>query len=192
MVDLAFVLPVHNVDKILVPRVTCLLELLAELQVTFEVVIVDDGSIDETLHEANELAFRFKQIRVIHRAMRYGRDSAVQLALQGITAPYVMILGDISRRVTTEFRRLWEARHRRYDGPQSLLQGMKGPRGEPDLEIVRPELVTCGRVILLRRDRGGGIESHAARVHNSGRIPAPLGTRSSESWIAPPSLNPEP
>lgn len=155
MSDLTFVLPVHNVDKLLKTRVAALIDLLAELHVPFEVILVDDGSTDDTLHEANELAAQYNQVRVIHRAMRYGRDSAVQLALSQTEAPFVMILGDVTRSITSEIRRLWEARNRRVDGPQAPLAGFKGQRSSPDLEFVRPELVACGRVILLRKNRAG-------------------------------------
>jgi glycosyltransferase involved in cell wall biosynthesis len=153
LTDLTFVLPVHNVDKLLKPKGTTLIDLLAELHVPFELIIVDDGSTDDTLHEANELASHYNQVRVIHRSMRYGRDAAVQHVLQHISSPFVMILGDITRPVTMEIRRLWEARYRRLDAPQSPTHRLKGHRNGPELEFVRPELVTCGRVILLRQAR---------------------------------------
>ncbi len=176
MIDLTFVLPVHNVDKLLVARVSALLDLLSELHVAFEVLLIDDGSTDDTLHEANELARRYNQIRVIHRPMRYGRDAAVQLALQQDHAPYVMILGDMARRLTSEIRRLWEARHSRIDAAEMVMQGPKGAKHDPELEFVRPELVTCGRLILLRRefephriaassDRNGASAVDSQRAH---------------------------
>jgi glycosyltransferase involved in cell wall biosynthesis len=47
-ISLSFVLPVYNAEATLAREVRHLLDLLAELSVNFELLLIDDGSVDDT------------------------------------------------------------------------------------------------------------------------------------------------
>ena len=106
-ITLSFILPAYNAEKTIACQIRSLLDLLAELGVPFELLVIDDGSVDDTLGEARELKRRFSQVRTIHRPLRYGHSAAVQLGLRETTAPFVLIYNDRSRRLTTEIQELW-------------------------------------------------------------------------------------
>ncbi|HEY6565554.1 MAG TPA: glycosyltransferase [Pirellulaceae bacterium] len=109
-ISLSFVFPVHNAESTLAGEVRTLLDLLADLGVGFEFLVIDDGSTDDTLGEARELERRFAQVRVIHRPLRYGHSSAVQLGLKEAVGRNVMVYNDRVRGVTSEIHDLWQAR----------------------------------------------------------------------------------
>jgi hypothetical protein len=72
----------HNVEGKLQQQVRGLMDVLPELASWFEVIVIDDGSTDDTWTVANELASRYPQLQVIRRNMRYGELAAVRTASQ--------------------------------------------------------------------------------------------------------------
>ncbi len=86
-----FVLPVHNAQHRLHDSVEHLLNDLAERHDNFELMIIDDGSTDDTIEVARDLLKQFPQITVVHRPTRYGFDSAVQTALRGAKSKQVSV-----------------------------------------------------------------------------------------------------
>lgn len=79
---LSVVLTVHNAEKTLAFQVAKLLDTLADLTERFELLIVDDGSTDQTEEIAHELARDFPQLRVARHPSRLGADEAAKIALQ--------------------------------------------------------------------------------------------------------------
>lgn len=72
----------HNVEGKLQQQVRGLMDVLPELASWFEVIVIDDGSTDDTWTVASELASRYPQLQVMRRTMRYGELAAVRTASQ--------------------------------------------------------------------------------------------------------------
>ena len=68
---LSVVLTVHNAEKTLADQVSKTLDILTDLSARFELLIVDDGSTDQTEEVAHELARHFPQLRVARHARRW-------------------------------------------------------------------------------------------------------------------------
>lgn len=113
--SLSFVFPAYNAEAHLRKEVRHVLELLAELATTFELLVIDDGSTDDTLGEARDLARRYAQVRVLHRPLHYGHSAAVQLGLMETDSPFIMIYNNLSCRIGAEIRELWDNRLVRPD-----------------------------------------------------------------------------
>ncbi len=85
---LSIILPVHNAQATLARDVHRLFEVADDLIPSLEILIVDNGSTDDTYETAHELAIRFPQIGVIRIADRVGMGPAVQRGIgyvQGAT-----------------------------------------------------------------------------------------------------------
>ena len=92
---LSVVLPVHNAEATLAGQVRDLLETLADSRSRFEIVIVDDGSTDDTPECAGDLARQFPQLRVLRNRRRQGKYSAIRQGLR-LTNGRIVIVHDDS------------------------------------------------------------------------------------------------
>jgi len=91
--SLTVLLPVHNAQATLAMTVADMLELISEMSDRFELIIVDDGSDDATCEVADELAYRYPQIRAVRHGQPLGRDEAIRTGLRHGTGQWV-VLGD--------------------------------------------------------------------------------------------------
>jgi glycosyltransferase involved in cell wall biosynthesis len=104
---LSVVLTVHNAEKTLAGHVTRMLDVLPDLTSQFELLIVDDGSTDQTEEVAHELARNYPQLSVARHANRLGADGAAKTALSKTTGELV-ILHDAAAESPGEPRRIAE------------------------------------------------------------------------------------
>lgn len=105
--SLTLVLPVHNAEATLPRQVEELLTIASELTSQFELLVIDDGSIDDTYEIANELATRFPQIRVTRHAHHRGIGPTLR-GLRGRVKSDVVIVHDGAALLDAEqVRRLW-------------------------------------------------------------------------------------
>lgn len=110
--SLTVLLPVENVQATLVKYVRRLLEVLPELTSQFELVIVDDGSVDATFEVADELSTQYPQIRVLRNATPHGRTRAIQMGIQRSQGEYLLLIDEDSLLPLDELGRLWDASER--------------------------------------------------------------------------------
>jgi glycosyltransferase involved in cell wall biosynthesis len=83
--------PVHNGQATLGDNVQRLLETLPELAVSFEIVIVDDGSTDATCELAYEFARDYPQVSVVRGASTLGWAAVVAQHAPRAKGEFVMI-----------------------------------------------------------------------------------------------------
>jgi len=95
-IPLSYVLPVHNAEAWLQRQVESLLDDLAQQEDSFELLIIDDGSLDETAQVAHQLSATYPQITFVRRESRFGSDAAVQLALRQAKGDRVVVVVDAS------------------------------------------------------------------------------------------------
>ena len=109
--SLSVVLPVHNAESTILRAIDELLEVLPDIAARFEILIVDDGSTDQTEEIAHDLARRFPQLRVARHQRRRGAAAAVQTAMARTTGDVVFVHDEATEISAAEIRRLWEMRH---------------------------------------------------------------------------------
>ncbi len=78
--SVSLVFPADNAERWLAAATEWLLSLCAELSRDFEVVIVDNGSVDATSEIARELSRRFPQVRWLRLEWRYPIHAINQIA----------------------------------------------------------------------------------------------------------------
>ncbi len=104
-----FVLPVHNAQHELLQSVESILDDLGDRYQEFELLIIDDGSTDDTSDVARDLLAQFPQVRLIQRPTQYGLNSAVQTAVRNVRGEQVSIAVTNKDLSKIRFRRIESA-----------------------------------------------------------------------------------
>jgi hypothetical protein len=105
--SLTIVLPVYNGESRLTRHVTEMLELASELTSRFEVLIVDDGSTDDTSAVAQELATQFPQISIRRHRHRRGLGPIISMVQKRVSSDVVIVHDGVTPINSVEVRRLW-------------------------------------------------------------------------------------
>jgi glycosyltransferase involved in cell wall biosynthesis len=132
---LAVLLPVYNAQPNLPAEAADVLEVLSEWAVRFELVIVDDGSVEEGAEIVNELAARYPQVRVVRHRARLGLAAAIQSGIDFADGQVILIGNDAYQLDPDDLRTLWRLRdvERRAAGDVPLpgMQGRSGVKRSP-------------------------------------------------------------
>lgn len=107
--SVSLVIPVHNErDNLAV----LLREIARALQdrVEFEVIYVDDASVDGTLPELIRLKQAFPQLRVLHHAARSGQSAAIRTGVKAARSRWIATLDGDGQNDPADLLRLLQAR----------------------------------------------------------------------------------
>jgi dolichol-phosphate mannosyltransferase len=88
--QLAIIVPTYNERQNLIPLITSLAETLSGID--YEVVIVDDDSLDSTAAAARSLAQHDSRVRVLQRIGRRGLASAAVEGMLATSAPRLLVM----------------------------------------------------------------------------------------------------
>lgn len=130
--SLSVVLPVLNAERTLAKNLEHVLEVLSDLRERFEVLIVDQGSTDQTADVAHELATTFPQLKLARRSPEQSEASCWQADLHHTTGEFVFVHQGHMPFSGNDFRRLWDICH--------AEDGISGPE-TADPESGRPKFV---------------------------------------------------
>lgn len=128
--SLSVVIPVHNAEQFLAAKIAQLLDFLPDLTTNFEILVINDGSIDHTDEIAYELAREFPQVRVAHHGMRRGERGVIETGLAQTTGDLLFVQDENASLDSGKLHRLWEMRNEehllppepRIDVKRSVLQ----------------------------------------------------------------------
>lgn len=90
------VLPIHNGEQHLPSLVTRILELGIDAACPLSIVILDDGSTDDTFETACELATEYPQIQVLRQPLRQGLPAAIDRVRRLKVAQRVIVHDGVS------------------------------------------------------------------------------------------------
>jgi glycosyltransferase involved in cell wall biosynthesis len=107
---LGILLPVYNAQKELAGGVTRILDVLPEWADRFELVIIDDGSIDDTAEVARELAAQYPQLRLLRHPVRLGLAETIQTGLDDGACDVILIGNGAYELDPDDLRVLWKLR----------------------------------------------------------------------------------
>ena len=105
--SLTVVLPVYNGETRLRKSVHEILELASELTSKFGVLIIDDGSSDDTYEVAEDLAAHFPQVTVRRHRQRRGLGSAIDYAQRRLRSDAIIVHDGVTPIDAGEIRSLW-------------------------------------------------------------------------------------
>ncbi len=108
---LSVIMPVHNVETVVAERIHGLLEILSEIAADFELLVIDDGSTDQTEEILHDLVPNYPQLRVLHIDSQASEDHLLQVGFEHTRGEVVMFCDGESPLSSFEIRRLWDLRH---------------------------------------------------------------------------------
>ena len=123
--SLTVLLPVHNAQSTLADTVAEILEVVSDLTRRFELVIVDDGSVDATSEVAEELTSRFPQVRALRHGQPMGREAAICSGLEQSSGEMILLRDETPEMATEGIAKLWHAAEQR----EIFLAGPETPGG---------------------------------------------------------------
>ena len=126
MSRLSVVLPAYNEELIVGKTCRVLNEILSEAGISYELVVVDDGSKDKTWEEITKAGEKDKNVLGVHFSRNFGKEAAVYAGLAQATGDVVAVMDcDLQHPPETlvEMYRLWEK------GFQ-VVEGIKTNRGK--------------------------------------------------------------
>jgi len=102
-------LPIHNAQHRLEDQVAEILDVLPELTNRFELLIIDDGSTDDSFDVARHLSLKYPQVSALRHSLRLGLSHAVRSGLDQTEGDLVLV-GDEQHGVRADdLRRLWHS-----------------------------------------------------------------------------------
>ncbi len=111
--SLSVILPVYNVENELSRRVNEMLDVVSDLTGELEIMIVDDGSSDNTEEVSMELARQYPQVSAIRTSERTGEMTAARTGIAKTNGAVVMI-HDVQTPLSGDaMRQLWAMRNDR-------------------------------------------------------------------------------
>jgi glycosyltransferase involved in cell wall biosynthesis len=105
--SLTIVLPVYNSESRLATSVTQMLELASDLTTQFSIMIVDDGSTDDTSAVAQELATRYPQVSFARQRQRSGLGPIISMVRRRVDSDVVIVHDGVTPIDPVQVRRLW-------------------------------------------------------------------------------------
>jgi glycosyltransferase involved in cell wall biosynthesis len=106
LAGLSVFLPAHNEEGNLSRIVQAFRAELPKTAENWEIVIVDDGSTDNTGKIADQLAFQDPHVRVIHHLTNRGYGAAVVSGIRAATQPYILLCDGDGQFEAADIRRL--------------------------------------------------------------------------------------
>ena len=108
--SLSVLLPVHNAQDRLADSVARILDILPDLTNRFELLIIDDGSTDDTGEVARDLAAQFPQVNFVRHPVRLGLTESVQTGLDHSEGEIVLVGDERHGIEPDDLSRLWKLR----------------------------------------------------------------------------------
>jgi len=183
--SLSVVLSVHNAEKRLAPLVSKMLDMLSDMAHRFELLILDDGSTDQTEEVAHELARDYPQMRVAHHAERRGTDASLRTALEQTTGDVVILQDEDS---ADGLRRAWELHGESDRAPAAESRWRapsRAPRPNPNVNSssAKEDPSPVGGIHVICRSRQADWIIARRDDVATNRLPRPSSLRRSSSGV---------
>ena len=125
MSRLSVVLPAYNEEQMLAKTCRTLKKILDLAEINYELVIVDDGSMDQTWKIIEETAEKDRNVTGVHFSRNFGKEAAIVAGLAQASGNAVAVVDcDLQHppEVLVKMYRLWEQGY-------EVVEGIKKSRG---------------------------------------------------------------
>jgi dolichyl-phosphate beta-glucosyltransferase len=88
--ELSIIIPAYNEQELIRSTLETLVEFLAPRHPQFEVLVVDDGSLDETVHVVRQYALSQPRVRILDQPANQGKGRAIQRGVMESRGKYIL------------------------------------------------------------------------------------------------------
>ena len=124
--------PAYNDSGTIASLVIAAIQAARKLTNDFEVIVVNDGSLDGTASIADELARNYPEVKVVHHPRNRGYGGALRSGFEAATRDLVFYTDGDAQYDPSEMNVLWE----RFADDVDLVNGYKISRSDPIHRIV--------------------------------------------------------
>lgn len=124
--------PAYNDSGTIASLVITSIKAAERLTPDFEIIVVNDGSVDATADIADELARTYPQVRVVHHERNRGYGGALRSGFAAATRELVFYTDGDAQYDPAEMEALWMA----FDDGVDLVNGYKISRSDPRHRII--------------------------------------------------------
>jgi glycosyltransferase involved in cell wall biosynthesis len=124
--------PAYNDSGTIASMVIRAVQAASQVTCDYEVVVVNDGSVDATAQIADELARTYPNVRVVHHPKNRGYGGALQTGFRTATKPLIFYTDGDAQYDPAELARLWE----KMTPDADLVNGYKISRSDPLHRVV--------------------------------------------------------
>lgn len=196
MNTLSVLLPLYNAYESLERAADELLEILPEMAGQFELNLLDDGSLDDSVEVASELSARYPQVGLIRHPVRLGLAESIQSGFDHIRGDLLLVSDSAYKLEPDDLRTLWQLREasaplakswiaRTAKGPIDLRKALawKSAHGGRGLQLIdrkafdslrlRQSLAAIARIDRANRTLGNSTGPRPNYLDRSRRFTAP-------------------
>lgn len=121
------IMPVYNEGSQIYLNVSKVISILAQARINYQIILVDDGSQDDSWLEMQRLVYDYDNVHIIKLSRNFGKEAALCAGLENASGDACLILdADLQHppEMIPEMVRLW--REEGYD----VVEGVKADRGK--------------------------------------------------------------
>jgi glycosyltransferase involved in cell wall biosynthesis len=90
--ELSLVIPAYNEQQMIAATLETLLQFLQMRFESFEILVVDDGSTDETVHVVRQFSGTRPKVRLLEQGTNRGKGRAIQRGVQESLGEYILFM----------------------------------------------------------------------------------------------------
>jgi len=110
--DLNIILPIQNAEQSIVARLRLLIDVLSDLAAQFEIIVVDDASVDQTFLAVAEFACDFRQIALKRHVAPQGIMATIRTGWAMVTGGLVYVQDPQLEISPADIKQFWSSGYR--------------------------------------------------------------------------------
>lgn len=142
--DISIVVPLYNEGKNIPPLISALENVLDGLDRLYEIVLVDDGSTDDTLSGAKKAASRNPRVKIVTFKKNFGQTAAMAAGFDHSTGNIIIPMDGDLQNDPRDIPRLLEKLDEGYD----VVSGWRKNRKDQKLKRIVPSVI-ANKVISI-------------------------------------------
>jgi glycosyltransferase involved in cell wall biosynthesis len=162
--DLSIIVPLYNEEDSVAPLYVAIINAMTAFGVTFEIVLVDDGSKDDTVKRAVELAQTDSHVRIVKFRRNYGQTAAMAAGIEYATGKILVTMDGDLQNDPADIGLLLEKMHEGYD----IVVGWRHQRQDKLISRKIPSRIAnwlIGKVTGVPiRDNGCSLKAYRASL----------------------------
>ena len=143
---LSLVIPIYNEDRSLPLFYLALKDVMDSLGQSYELIFVNDGSIDKSLEVLRGLSRRDSTLIIVELDKNQGQSAALQAGFDRAKGEYIITLDGDFQNDSADIPRLWDKLNEGYD----LVCGWRQKRADPWPKILESNIACAFRRLITR------------------------------------------